>query len=137
MANIKGTVQDAPDIGFEESDELLVRAANMNIKQYVPRQTPGVYDDEVDTLIKVDDETGYQNSIEILVPEAEVKKHKRYFTKSAHNRSKTARIVNGEQGTPQGNGGVLLEFVLTTLVERKTKPKDAPAANDVPEKVEA
>jgi hypothetical protein len=108
----------------EVPEDLLVKAANMNIKQFVPHEKPGLYDDQVNTLIEVDDATGFQNSIEVLVPAADVLKHKRYFNASAAKRDKTARIVNGEKGQPQGDGGVLLEFVLTPKVHRKTKPAD-------------
>lgn len=132
MAKINGTVLDAEDeVQDVELDEgLLVKAANMNIHRYVPTRKPGQYDDQVETLIAVDEQTGYQNTIEILVPEGDVLKHKRYFNSSAKAYGKTARIVNGEQGQTQGNGGVLLEFVLVPKIERKAPKSDAPAEDE-------
>lgn len=120
-----------------KSDELQSKAAGMNIKRYEPRDKPGVYDDEVDTLLQVDEQTGYQNEIEILVPEADVAKHKRYFAQSAAKRGKTSRIVNGEKGVSQGDHGRLLAFVLVDKVHRK--PKDVVPVTETddstPEKV--
>lgn len=125
MAEIKGTVQNAPEEGTPEHAALLEKAKGMNIKPFTPHEKPGVYDDQVQTLIQVDEETGYQNSIEILVPEGEVKKHKRYFSTSAKKYDKTSRIVNGEEGVKQGDGR-LLEFVLVPKVTRKPKNGDTP-----------
>lgn len=127
MAQATASTPTAEDTAKEA---LLVKAANMNIKQYVPEQKAGQYDEEVKTLLAVDEQTGFQNSIEILVPSSdEVKKYKRWFNTSAGNFNKGARLVNGEFGVPQGEGGgVLLEFVLTE--KRHLKPAAKPAEKD-------
>jgi hypothetical protein len=117
MANVTAPAPEAPAI----DEDLLVAAANMNIHQYVPKKSPGHYDEQVQTLIKVDGQTGYQNSIEIYVPTAEVKKHKRWFNTSAKNFERGSRIVNGDLGVADGDGGSLLEFVLTDLIKLKSK----------------
>lgn len=121
MANIKGTIQDAPEVGSAEHEALLVKAQNMNIHQFVPKKQPGHYDEQVETLLLVDEQTGYQNSIEIYCPTAEVKKHKRWFNTSAKNFDKGSRIVNGDLGVADGDGGSILEFVLTEKVVLKSK----------------
>lgn len=116
---------------LNEADEaLLIKAQNMNIHQYVPTRKTGKYDDQVQTLIAVDESTGYQNSIEILVPAAEAKKHKKWFGDSARGFDKSARIVNGDLGKSDGGDGVLLEFVLTDKVLRS--PNKAKPAAETP-----
>lgn len=113
-------------------DDLAQRAKGMNIHAFTPKRKLGKYDDEVQTLIAVDEASGQQNSIEILVPSAdEAKKYKKWFSDSARAFGKSARIVNGDLGTSQGeNAGVILEFVLTEQVKRTVKPKVTEAAPD-------
>jgi hypothetical protein len=117
MANVTAPETETPQV----DDALLVKAANMNIHQYVPKKSPGHYDEQVETLLKVDEQTGFQNSIEIYCPTAEVKKHKRWFNTSAKNFERGSRIVNGDLGVADGDGGSILEFVLTDLIKLKSK----------------
>lgn len=120
----------------EIDPELLAKALAMNIKPYVPAEKANIYDDQVDTLLKVDEATGHQNLTEILVPEKDVLKHKRYFSQAAAKRDKTSRIVNGDKGVAQGDGGRLLAFVLEPKRHRKDagQPRKA-KTDDTPEAV--
>lgn len=123
------TEVEAPDEFEALGDDLAIAAKNMNIGRYEPKRKPGKYDDQVATLIQVNDKTGYQNSTKILVPAEDAKKHKKWFSDSARAQHRSARIVNGDLGEPQGDGGVLMEFVLTDMVVRTATPKKTEAAD--------
>lgn len=120
------------DSTIQIDESLLIKAQGMNIKQYVVEPKKGQYDEQVRTLLEMDEQTGFENLIPILVPAEDANKHKRWFRESAKFYGKGARVVNGEAGVPQGDGGILFEFILTELRTVNRNPKPSTDESDVP-----
>lgn len=123
------------------SDTLPEDFENVIFDTFVPEQVSGKYDRHVQAMIAKDEELeksepkefkqGKRTRVAIVAPADDAEKTVRQFQDSARKFGKTGRHVGTE---PQGDGGVLLRFVLGVRQSRPRKPKEE-TATDVPQEV--